>query len=43
MSEQRRTKEEYIEQSENQNCDGKQEEAAGHAILKEACKSLEEG
>lgn len=41
MSEQKRTKEEYIERYANDYCDGNQEEAAGHAIVKEVCKNLE--
>ena len=41
MSEQHRTPEEYIERYANQYCNGDQEEAAGHAIVKEVCKNLE--
>lgn len=40
MSEQKRTKEEYTERYGNTYCDGDQEEAAGHAIVKEVCKTL---
>ena len=42
MSEQKRTKNEYIERYANQYCNGDQEEAAGHAIVKEVCKTLNE-
>lgn len=41
MSEQKRTKQEYLERFANDYCDGDQEEAAGHAIVKEVCKNLE--
>ena len=41
MSEQKRTKQEYLEKFANDYCGGDQEEAAGHAIVKEVCKNLE--
>ena len=41
MSEQYRTKQEYTENYANVYCNGDQEEAAGHAIVKEVCKNLE--
>lgn len=41
MSEQKRTKQEYLENYANVYCNGDQEEAAGHAIVKEVCKNLE--
>lgn len=41
MSEMKKTKEEYLEAYANTYCDDDQEEAAGHAIVKEVCKNLE--
>lgn len=41
MSEQHRTPEEYIERHAIQYCNGDKEAAAGQAIVKEVCKSLE--
>ena len=40
MSEQRKTPEEYIEAYANTYCNDDQEQAAGHSIVKEVCKSL---
>ena len=42
MSERNRTPEEYTKLYANDHCDGDQEEAAGHAIVKEVCKNLEQ-
>ena len=42
MSEKKRTKEEYTERYADTYCNGDQEEAAGHAIVKEVCKTLNE-
>ena len=41
MSESNRTPEEYIERYANQYCNGDQEEAARHAIVKEVLPTLE--
>ena len=42
MSEQHKTPEEYIEDYANTYCKDDQEQAAGHAIVKEVCKTLNE-
>lgn len=42
MSDRNRTPKEYIELFARDNCNGDQEEAAGHAIVKEVLKTLEE-
>lgn len=41
MSEQKRTKNEYLERYANQYCDGDVEEAKAHGIVKEVLKYLE--
>ena len=40
MSEQHKTPEEDVEAYANTYCDDDQEQAAGHSIVKEVCKSL---
>lgn len=42
MSEQHRTKEEYIERHADQYCEGDREVAAGHKIVQEVCEELKE-